>query len=97
MPANTAYGLLIAIATFALGFAMVWHIWWLAILGVLAISGLMLLRAMRVIEPRIIPAAQVAEADSRFRHLVASLPAATRADEETQRNRGVPDISEFAG
>ena len=70
---------------------------WLAILGVLAISGLMLLRAMRVIEPRIIPAAQVAEADSRFRHLVASLPAATRADEETQRNRGVPDISEFAG
>jgi len=97
MPANTAHGLLIAIAAFLLGFAMVWHIWWLAIIGFAAVPALVALRGMRVIEPRIIPAAEVAEADRRFRQLVASLPAATRADEETERNRGVPDISEFAG
>ncbi|MEL7684057.1 cbb3-type cytochrome c oxidase subunit I [Citromicrobium bathyomarinum] len=97
MPANTAHGLLIAIATFLLGFAMVWHIWWVAILSVFAIPGMVALRGLRVIEPRIIPAAEVAEADRRFRQLVASLPAATRAEEETERNHGVPDISEFAG
>ncbi|MXO67011.1 cbb3-type cytochrome c oxidase subunit I [Altericroceibacterium endophyticum] len=97
MPANTAHGLLIAGASFTLGFAMVWHIWWLAILGVLAIPGLVVLRGMRVIEPNIIPAAQVEEEDRRFRQQVASLPPATRADEETERNRGVPDLSEFAG
>ncbi len=97
MPANTAHGLLIAVAAFALGFAMVWHIWWLAILSLLAISGMVALRGMRLIEPRIIPAAQVEEADRRFRQQVASVSPATRADEETERNRGVPDISEFAG
>ncbi|NCP18205.1 MAG: cytochrome ubiquinol oxidase subunit I [Erythrobacter sp.] len=97
MPANTVHGLLIAIAAFALGFAMVWHIWWLAIISILAIPGIVVIRGLRVIEPRIIPAAEVAEADRRFRRLVENLPPATRADEETERNRGVPDITEFAG
>ena len=97
MPANTAHGLLIAGASFGLGFAMVWHIWWLAVLSFLAIPAIVALRAMRVIEPRIVKAAQVEEADRRFRQQVASFAPATRADEETERNRGVPDLSEFAG
>jgi len=97
MPADTAHGLLIAIAAFLLGFAMVWHIWWLAIVSVIAIPGLLAVRGMRVIEPRIVPAAEVAAADRAFRERVASLARATRADEETERNRGVPDIAEFAG
>ena len=97
LPANTALGLLIAGASFALGFAMVWHIWWLAVLCALAIPGLVALRGMRVVEPRIIPAADVEEADRRFRQQVASLAPVRRADEETERNRGVPDLTEFAG
>ena len=97
MPPNTALGLLIAGASAALGFAMVWHIWWLAILCALAIPGFVALRGMRVIEPRIIPAAEVEETDRRFRLQVASLAPASRADEETERNRGVPDLTEFAG
>ena len=55
------------------------------------------MRGMRVIEPRIVPAAEVEEADRRFRDTIASLFPATRADEATPRNRGVPDITEFAG
>ena len=97
MPPNTAHGLLIAGASAALGFAMVWHIWWLAILCAVALVGLVALRGMRVVEPRIIPAAEVEKADRRFRDQVARLAPATRADEETERNRGVPDLSEFAG
>ena len=88
---------LIAGAAFGLAFAMVWHIWWLAILSFLAIPGLLILRGMVVIEPRIIRAAEVEDADRRFRQQVANLAPVTRADEETERNRGVPDVSEFAG
>ena len=97
MPANTEHGLLIAGAAFGLSFAMVWHISWLAILSFLAIPGLLVWRGMLVIEPRIVRAADVEEADRRFRQQVANLAPATRADEETERNRGVPDLSEFAG
>jgi len=97
MPADTAHGLLIAAASFTLGFAMVWHIWWLAIAAALAIPGLLVVRGMRVIERRIVPAAEVEKADRRFREAIASIAPATRADEETSRNRGVPDITEFAG
>ena len=97
MPANTAHGLLIAGAGFGLAFAMVWHIWWLAVLSFLAIPGLLAVRGMMAIEPKVIPASEVEEADRRFRHQVANLTPIKRAEEETERNRGVPDLSEFAG
>ncbi|WP_156841893.1 cbb3-type cytochrome c oxidase subunit I [Novosphingobium aquimarinum] len=97
MPANTLHGLLIAAASFGLGFAMVWHIWWLAIVSFLAIPGIMAVRGMREIEPKIIPASQVREEDRKFRERVASLTPVTRADEASERNQGVPDLSEFAG
>ena len=37
MPKNTAKGLLTGAFTFLFGFAMVWYIWWLAVLGALGI------------------------------------------------------------
>lgn len=33
MPRNTAMGFVIGILAFVFSFAMVWHIWWLSILG----------------------------------------------------------------
>ena len=97
MPADTPHGLLIAAAASSLGFAMVWHIWWLAALSLAAIPALLAWRGMQVIQPRIVPAAEVEEADRRFRTMIADLAPATRADEETERNRGRPDLSEFSG
>ena len=76
---------------------MVWHIWWLAVLSFLAIPGLLAVRGMMAIEPKVIHASEVEEADRRFRHQVANLTPIKRAEEETERNRGVPDLSEFAG
>lgn len=35
MPKNTAMGLYIAAWVYAFGFAVVWHIWWLAIVGII--------------------------------------------------------------
>ncbi|WP_120717378.1 cbb3-type cytochrome c oxidase subunit I [Tsuneonella amylolytica] len=97
MPADTPHGLLIAAAAFALGFAMVWYIWWLAIAAFLAIPALLIWRGMRVIEPRIVSAADVEDEDRRFREFVARTAPITRAEESTPRNRGVPDCTEFAG
>ncbi len=37
MPSNTPYGFFVGAASFIFGFAMVWHIFWLAILGVMGI------------------------------------------------------------
>ncbi len=97
MPANTCFGMILAAAAYCLGFAMIWHIWWLAIAALLTIVGSVFWRGMRVIEPHVVPAAEVERADRRFREQVAALTPAARIDEETERNRGVPDLTEFAG
>ena len=97
MPANTYFGVILAAAAFMLGFAMIWHIWWLSIAALLTIVGSIFWRGMRVIEPHVVPAAQVEREDRRFREQVAALTPVARIDEETERNRGVPDLTEFAG
>ncbi|BEV72190.1 cytochrome o ubiquinol oxidase subunit I [Paludibacterium sp. B53371] len=45
MPKNTAVGVAIGGFTTLLGFALIWHIWWLAVLGLVGIVGSMLTRA----------------------------------------------------
>ncbi|WP_022980211.1 cytochrome o ubiquinol oxidase subunit I [Ideonella sp. B508-1] len=37
MPKNTPWGVVIGLFTAAMGFALIWHIWWLAIVGLLGI------------------------------------------------------------
>jgi cytochrome o ubiquinol oxidase subunit 1 len=44
LPKNSPFGLIIAFAAFLICFAMIWHIWWLAIVGLVAIIAAMLLR-----------------------------------------------------
>ena len=45
MPRNTSAGLVIALFTVAIGFALVWHIWWLAIAGLLGVVVTLILRS----------------------------------------------------
>jgi cytochrome o ubiquinol oxidase subunit I len=43
LPKNTPFPMIIAACAFVFGFAVVWHIWWLAILGLLAlITGIII-------------------------------------------------------
>lgn len=44
LPKNSPYGVLIAAGAFIVGFGIIWHIWWLAILGLLASITSLLLR-----------------------------------------------------
>ena len=45
MPRNTTEGVAIGILSLVFGFAMVWHIWWLAIVGLVGMVGSFIARA----------------------------------------------------
>jgi cytochrome o ubiquinol oxidase subunit 1 len=45
MPRNTSAGLVIGLFSLAIGFALVWHIWWLAIAGLLGVVITLILRS----------------------------------------------------
>jgi cytochrome o ubiquinol oxidase subunit 1 len=45
MPKNTSVGVIIGLFSFVFGFAMVWHIWWLAAVGVVGMIGTVLRRS----------------------------------------------------
>ncbi|MBY0378195.1 MAG: cytochrome o ubiquinol oxidase subunit I, partial [Gammaproteobacteria bacterium] len=45
MPKDTAMGFVIGILAFIFAFAMVWHIWWLAIVGLVASIGAIIVRS----------------------------------------------------
>ncbi|KCZ57375.1 cytochrome O ubiquinol oxidase [Hyphomonas beringensis] len=97
MPANTYFGVTLAGAAFLLGFAMTWHIWWLSIVSLFTIVAALFWRGLQVVEPVIVPAEEVERADKQYRDRIASLTPVRRVEEETEHNRGVPDITEFAG
>lgn len=59
MPSNSGYGFLIAHAAFVMGFALVWHIHWLALVSIAGIVGMMLARSARTDHGTVIPAAEV--------------------------------------
>ena len=60
VPAPTASGFFIAFFAVALGFGMVWHIWWMAIAGLLGIVATMLKLAWRALDERVVESVDVA-------------------------------------
>lgn len=45
LPKNSPFGLIIAFAAFLVSFALIWHIWWLAVVGLLGVIIGILVRA----------------------------------------------------
>lgn len=70
VPKNTPIALLIAASAFAFGFAMVWHIWWLAALGLLGVIAMVIQRTSDDRTKRIIPAPQVAKLEAAAREAI---------------------------
>jgi cytochrome o ubiquinol oxidase subunit 1 len=48
MPRNSPIGVVVAFFAVVAGFALIWHIWWMAILGLAGIAGASLVHAWRV-------------------------------------------------
>ncbi|MBN3772866.1 MULTISPECIES: cytochrome o ubiquinol oxidase subunit I [Burkholderia] len=59
MPSNTCAGLVIAIFSLVLGFALVWHIWWMAIGGLVGIVATLVIYSSRDNDGYYIPASTV--------------------------------------
>ncbi|MCA8255763.1 cytochrome o ubiquinol oxidase subunit I [Burkholderia sp. AU31624] len=59
MPSNTCAGLVVAIFSLVLGFALVWHIWWMAIGGLVGIVTTLVIYSSRDNDGYYIPASTV--------------------------------------
>ncbi len=59
MPSNTCAGLVIGLFSLALGFALVWHIWWLAIGGLVGLIATLVVYSSRDNDGYYIPASTV--------------------------------------
>ncbi len=64
MPKNTSLGLFIAGFAFLFGFAAVWHIWWLAPVGILGIIVCVIVRANDDETELVIPASDIEKIES---------------------------------
>jgi cytochrome o ubiquinol oxidase subunit 1 len=74
MPKNTPAGFLIGVFAFIFGFAMVWHVWWLAAAGALAILTSVIVRASVENTEYVVPASEVERIENlRYQRLAAVL------------------------
>jgi cytochrome o ubiquinol oxidase subunit 1 len=65
MPLNSATGFITAFFAVITGFSLIWHIWWLVVLGLLGAFATTLVFAWRDEEEKEIPAAELADFDRR--------------------------------
>jgi cytochrome o ubiquinol oxidase subunit I len=63
MPRNSPTGFICAFFATFMGFALIWHIWWLAGLGVVGAYVTFVIFAWRDQDEYVIPAAEVAKID----------------------------------
>jgi len=94
MPSNTYYGLIIGILVSALGFGLVWHIWWMAIAGLVGTIFTIMVYAFLPQRETVIPAEEVRRVDEPWRRQARELQGITRDDETNESNKGLacPDI-----
>jgi cytochrome o ubiquinol oxidase subunit 1 len=59
VPKNTPLGMFIAGGACTIGFAIIWHLWWLAVIGLLGVIGLMIARFSDDDTERTISAAEI--------------------------------------
>ena len=65
LPKNSPLGIFIGVAAGLIGFGLIWHIWWLALLGVVAVITVLIYRLCQEDTEEIIPAAVVAQIEAR--------------------------------
>ena len=63
MPQNSATGFITAFFAVVTGFALIWHIWWMAALGLVGAFVTLLVFAFRDVEEVEVPARQIAQLD----------------------------------
>src|SRR5208337_3721832 len=83
MPKNAPHGFIIGALAFVFGFAMIWYIWWLAILAALGMLFTVIARSFDDDTHYIIPAAEVERIENERYRQLAAVAKRHLADEQT--------------
>lgn len=67
LPKNSGFGIYIAVASGVIGFATIWHMWWLVAVGTVALIALSIASTQREDAERTISAKEVAATEARLR------------------------------
>ena len=92
MPANTATGLVIGLAAAGSAFGTVWHIWWMAVAGMLLVWGAVIARSFVTETTRTITADEVRVTEERWHRAIRQSRAVSRDDELVPANRGLAEV-----
>tara|TARA_R110002051_G_scaffold32382_2_gene73032 strand:- start:102709 stop:104769 length:2061 start_codon:yes stop_codon:yes gene_type:complete len=92
VPRNTSVGMVFLIGGTALGFALVWYMWWLAVLSLVVMLGALIARSFISDPHRTIPAAEIEADCTDWLAQIAQSPAITRDVETTLENRGLAAV-----
>ncbi len=91
LPRNSATGAVIGIAGAAAGFGLVWHIWWLAVVGVLAMWGAVIARSFVRDVHKVIAASEVARTETHWLQFVSQARPVARDGETLPANHGLAE------
>lgn len=92
MPKNSAVAPILGIAGAATSFALVWYMWWLAILGLLTIVATVITRSFARDIERVIPADEVARTNDAWLEAVALTRPVPRELETGRANQGLAKV-----
>jgi cytochrome o ubiquinol oxidase subunit 1 len=79
MPRNSPTGVITAFFTTVTGFALIWHIWWMVVMGLIGAFTTFVVFAWRDAEEYVLPAEEVARIDRERRRVRAQALATLRA------------------
>lgn len=99
MPNNTSLGMIICVAATLLGMALVFYIWWLALLAAVVIVAAFIARTFMLTTTHIIPAAEIAAEHRAWLAQVRAAKPITRDAETSRENHGLASVElpTFAG
>jgi len=93
VPRNSMVGPATGILGAVLAFGLVWHIWWLALLCLGGIIATVIARSFVRDVERIVPAADVARIEDRWRRMIAAARPISRHHEMTSANQGLAEVT----
>jgi cytochrome o ubiquinol oxidase subunit 1 len=93
LPKNSMTGPAIGVAGALTAFGLVWHVWWLAIAGVLAVVAAVIARSFARDVHRIVPASEVERIERRWLRAVEAANPIPREIEATPANQGLAEVA----
>ena len=92
IPRNSALGPVIGLASSAVAFALVWHIWWLVVVGLLVCIGAVIGRSFVTDTKRVIPADEVRRQELAWLATVRRTVPIGRDQEVDHANEGLAEV-----